>query len=588
MASDPGRSGQRIPASYSDGHLVPPKPGASADPKPCAGNKGTQITVEDLFYNVTTRRKALKNANEEYGKIMEVVTKYAIHNSSTAFNCKKVRTCKIWMSELPQGASTVDINTPSGTTPLDNIRALYGAPVAKELLPVSFENTRWQYKASGHISNANYNTKKMVFLLFINHRLVESSSLKKGIEQLYAAYLPKGTHPFAYLSLEISPEIVDVNVHPTKREVHFLNEEKIVETVCEAMQEKLANANQSRTYFTQTFLPGASPPKTDAQAPPKKTASSTRAPEHKLVRTDSRTRTLDAFMTAEAPIARNRVADNEDVEMVDVEKQDSSQKAKSRHPFVEVRLTSVLRLREQAKLRGHKGMTDLFRNHIFVGFSDDRYALVQFETKLYLVDCQDISREFFYQMALGGFSNFGCINLSIPGSIHELVIVALDAEDPEYWDKEDMMSKEKIAESVVDLLVSRRVMLEEYFSFKVSEEGDLLALPVLLKGYMPNVSKLPRFLLRLKSEVSWETEQQCFETFCRELAEFYAVEAPIALPDAADESIDEEMAGYFRSLEHALFPAMKAHLVVPEKMAASGAVLQLANLPDLYRVFERC
>ena len=62
-------------ASYSDGKLIPLRPEGPAEPKPCAGNQGTQIVVEDLFYNVTTRRKALKSSSEEYGKIADVVTK---------------------------------------------------------------------------------------------------------------------------------------------------------------------------------------------------------------------------------------------------------------------------------------------------------------------------------------------------------------------------------------------------------------------------------------------------------------------------------------------------------------------------------
>ncbi len=54
----------------------------------------------------------------------------------------------------------------------------------------------------------------------IKDRAVESSSLKKTIESIYVTYLPKNTHPYVYLSLEINPRNVDVNVHPTKREVN--------------------------------------------------------------------------------------------------------------------------------------------------------------------------------------------------------------------------------------------------------------------------------------------------------------------------------------------------------------------------------
>jgi DNA mismatch repair ATPase MutL len=58
-----------------------------------------------------------------------------------------------------------------------------------------------------------------VLILFINHRLVESSSLRAAVDAAYAKYLPKHTHPFVYLALQIAPHNIDVNVHPTKREV---------------------------------------------------------------------------------------------------------------------------------------------------------------------------------------------------------------------------------------------------------------------------------------------------------------------------------------------------------------------------------
>lgn len=69
-------------ASYVDGKLKAPL-------KSCAGNQGTAIVIENLFYNVATRRKALSNPNEEFNRITDVVTKYAIHNADVGFVLKK-------------------------------------------------------------------------------------------------------------------------------------------------------------------------------------------------------------------------------------------------------------------------------------------------------------------------------------------------------------------------------------------------------------------------------------------------------------------------------------------------------------------
>jgi DNA mismatch repair protein MLH1 len=225
-------------AQYSDG-----KP--KGEPKPCAGNRGTQITVEDLFYNIMTRKKALKSPGEEYAKIVDVVGKYAIHNSGVAFTVKK------------HGQNLGDVRTLNTSSIVDNISTIYSASIVKEILEISCDNQQYGFKMNGFITNANYSMKRLTFVLFINHRLVDCSAIRKAIDAVYSAYLPKGTHPFVYLSLEINPLNVDVNVHPTKHEVHFLHEDSIIEVIQKQLEEKLLGCNSSRTYYTQKLLPNA-------------------------------------------------------------------------------------------------------------------------------------------------------------------------------------------------------------------------------------------------------------------------------------------------------------------------------------------
>ena len=70
---------------------------------------------------------------------------------------------------------------------------------------------------------------------------------------MYAAYLPKAGHPFIYLSLELDPSTLDVNVHPTKHEVFFLHQDEIIESVQKACEARLLGANESRTFYTQVI-----------------------------------------------------------------------------------------------------------------------------------------------------------------------------------------------------------------------------------------------------------------------------------------------------------------------------------------------
>ncbi|KAG0308102.1 DNA mismatch repair protein [Dissophora globulifera] len=662
-------------ASYSDGVIIPSKPGATAEPKPCAGNNGTQISAEDLFYNVPTRRKALKNASEEYNRILDVVNRYAIHNEGVSVTCKKV------------GSNTPDVHTTTTATVLDNIRQIYGSAVANELLSLEKNFPPYQLKVKGWISNANYSVKKFAFLLFINHRSVDSPAIRKAIEAVYASYLPKNTHPWVYLSLEMEPRNVDVNVHPTKREVHFMNEEEIIATICDAIQDRLGDANVSRNFLTQTLLPQVSAKVRTEEALSKK--SGPKVYEYDQVRTDSRAQTLDSFLIPAAPYSISNTSSHKRVkvgvelmegveEEEDYEMDESSSKSaprkgrrtafsdsddeedggsnttgssgsllskigqfksnpsgkagrsagsegrvtasaksklasaaggRSKQTRVEVKLTSVIQLREEIRKQGHPILTPIFANHSFVGILDNRRGLIQNDLALYLINYEAVSEELFYQICLRDFSNFGFIRLSTAAPIKEMILMALDDEQ-ELMEKsewpEELKPKDEIAETVKNMLVSKKEMLREYFSICITDDGEVTAIPMMIRGYIPNLEKLPDFLWRLGSEIDWTAEKSCFQTISRELAIFYSTQ-PEWIEDAlsVDEGIDDDMetstgkngkspqeiqdARFQHMVATVIFPAFKRHFIPPKALIEkSGMVVQVAQVKDLYKVFERC
>uniref|UniRef100_A0A672V3U4 DNA mismatch repair protein MLH1 n=1 Tax=Strigops habroptila TaxID=2489341 RepID=A0A672V3U4_STRHB len=625
-------------ATYSDGKIKAP-------PKPCAGNQGTQITVEDLFYNVITRRKALKNPNEEYAKILEVCGRYAIHNSGISFSVKK------------QGETVSDVRTLSNASTVDNIRSIFGNAVSRELIEVDCEDASLAFKMKGYITNANYSVKKCIFLLFINHRLVESAALRKAIETVYAAYLPKGTHPFLYLSLEIVPQNVDVNVHPTKHEVHFLHEDSILERVQQHIESKLLGSNSSRMYFTQTLLPGADCSSSEVVKPAANSSAAAKGASdkvyaHQMVRTDSREQKLDAFLQpannplstapGEAPAQgsarpRDGAAGPQDVEMADVgapveatpraqedtafwtsafsegrffpritfhgrpredadtemeeddSRKDMTAACTPRRRIIN--LTSVLTLQEEISSQAHASLQEMLRDHSFVGCVSPQWALAQYQTKLYLLNTTKLSQELFYQILIYDFANFGVLRLSEPAPVYELSMLAL--EDPESgWTEEDG-PKEGLAEYIVEFLKKKTEMLKDYFSLEIDEEGNLVGLPLLIDNYVPPLEGLPMFVLRLATEVNWDEEKPCFESLSKELALFYSIRKQYVIDEAnptnsQTEDSDSGSTKWKWTVEHVLYKAFRTHLLPPKHFAEDGNILQLANLPDLYKVFERC
>ena len=530
-------------AEYANGVLVPTKPGQSADPRPTAGTNGTTITAVDLFYNAPQRRRALRSATEEYSRILDVASKYAVHfgGRGIGFSCKKVR------HRSQAGSNALELSMPSSPaiTTLDAIRTVYGSTLARDLVHVPLlSNSALGFACEGWISTANYVAKKTAFLCFINNRLVDVPSLKRALESMYAQVLPKGRSPWIYMHLDIEAQRVDVNVHPTKKEVHFTDEDEIVELITSHAQHILSQHASCRVVSVSS-----SPNHTNILPP-----TPMRYDPRHLVRVDHTAQPLEAVV----PARRKR-----------------DDPSASRNADSECSLDSVQNLRERIQRERHVFLTDVLQNHTFVGVVElDGLSLIQHNTRLYLVNHAAAIEEFAYQLAVRQFGDMPRATLDPPPSIAELIGIGYDAEDKDGVE----ISREDVISRVMRIVLDHAAMLDDYFAMRIVD-GRLETVPVLLSNYERFgliVERLPALLLRLGPQVDWEDEEQCLGDICREIA-YAHVPTSRGSTDAA------------WIIQHIWFANMsgsRARFLPPKRL--QDDVVQVANLPDLYRVFERC
>jgi DNA mismatch repair protein MLH1 len=210
--------------------------GAMLSCVPFAGVQGTTITVQDLFYNNQLRKRAFSRTGDEYTKICDVVTRYALANPGVGFTCQKT------------GAPRLDVSVPKGLLDAKAVVAnRFGEAVARHLVTVEAHNEARKFSLKGCITDLSYTGKRGYVTLFVNGRLVTNSAIQRAVDHVYAPFLATGARSFVMLSITVDPSTVDVNIHPTKHEVLLLNEDTIVKAVFDVIKPTLMTLANGRT-----------------------------------------------------------------------------------------------------------------------------------------------------------------------------------------------------------------------------------------------------------------------------------------------------------------------------------------------------
>lgn len=250
-------------------------------------------------------------------------------------------------------------------------------------------------------------------------------------------------------------------------------------------------------------------------------------------------------------------------------------------------------LKTEVEKNASKYLKQVFANMSFVGCLDRELALIQHQTGLFILNTRILSYELFYQIALFNFGNFGYFKLSEPLLVFDLAMMGLD--DPNTGWTPDDGPKDKLAKRCVKFLFSKADMLHDYFSIKLvksssDDEVYLEALPMLIEDYGPDLVDLPMFMLRLATEVEWDTEKECFRGVCDELGLFYSIKNLKYEAESEQKSQEGKASNKPDEnwiIEHVLYKAF-ANMLLASAENEKQIIFKLVDLSKLYKVFERC
>jgi len=220
---------------------------------------GTTITIRDLFFNTPARRKFLRTEQTELSHIAALVTHYALANPAKHFELHSATQALLTAPSVPNAA--------------DRLFQIFGKDTASYMLPIAAEQDfaraglpeppPWKREPDyeppkpGHLRLSGFISKPELqklnrnsIYIFVNHRLIRDRLILRALTEAYRNIIPPTSFPVVLLFLEMSPEEVDVNVHPAKTEVRFRQSAFVHDFVRDAVRTALMQARPAASFAT--------------------------------------------------------------------------------------------------------------------------------------------------------------------------------------------------------------------------------------------------------------------------------------------------------------------------------------------------
>ena len=207
-----------------DGAEMLIKNGVLGTVEPAAALNGTNITIQNLFYNTPARRKFLKSPRVEFRKVVEMIRRYALSNPSISFKL------------ISDGRDIIILNNEILE---DRIVHVMDPAYRDQLLQLNF--LKGDYAIAGFLGNLNLvRTRPGEQYIFLNGRFIKNRLLNSAVYNAYKSILNRGEFPFFVLNIVLPHNEVDINVHPMKTEVRFKDEWRIYHVIKSAVEEAIS------------------------------------------------------------------------------------------------------------------------------------------------------------------------------------------------------------------------------------------------------------------------------------------------------------------------------------------------------------
>lgn len=201
--------------------------GRLVESRPNALRQGTDIKIEQLFFNTPARLKYMKTLQTELGHTIDLMNRFALSYPAVAF-------------KLVHDGKTI-LQT-SGSGEIRRVLAdIYGVAIAKKMIP--FEGETQDYKISGYTSLPEITrANKNYISLFVNGRWVKHYAIATTVHRAYHTFLPLERQPIAVLNIEGDPYLTDVNVHPSKQQIRLSKEKELMELIHQTIRQAVGTA----------------------------------------------------------------------------------------------------------------------------------------------------------------------------------------------------------------------------------------------------------------------------------------------------------------------------------------------------------